>query len=101
MTAGQGKVSFAGSFIVPLIDKDRIVLNDDYTGDEFAPAIVFVIAHSASLAFSCRAVFAKIFVMTKNNETYAEVVSRGQVMRGMVHRPHDFSPARRYPALMM
>jgi hypothetical protein len=39
--------------------------------------------------------------MIKNNETYAEIISRGMVMRGMVHRPADFSPARRYPALMM
>lgn len=40
-------------------------------------------------------------ISSKNNEVYAEVVSRGQIMRGMVHRPADFSAARRYPALMM
>lgn len=39
--------------------------------------------------------------MNKNNEVYAEVISRGQTMRGMVHRPADFSAARRYPAIMM
>ncbi len=39
--------------------------------------------------------------MTKNNEIYAEVVSRGQTMRGMIHRPADFSTSRRYPAVMM
>lgn len=37
----------------------------------------------------------------KNNEIYAEVISRGQIMRGMVHRPADFSPSMRYPAIMM
>jgi uncharacterized protein len=39
--------------------------------------------------------------MTKNNELYAEVTSRGQVMRGMIHRPADFSSTMRYPAIMM
>jgi dipeptidyl aminopeptidase/acylaminoacyl peptidase len=39
--------------------------------------------------------------VAKNNEIYAEVISRGQTMRGMVHRPADFSPSRRYPAIMM
>ena len=39
--------------------------------------------------------------MTKNNEIYAEVVSRGQTMRGMIHRPADFSTSRRYPTVMM
>lgn len=76
-------------------------MKDDHARNEFASTIVFIIAHPASLAFSRGAVFAKISGMTKNNETYAEVASRGEVMRGMVHRPHDFSPARRYPAVMM
>lgn len=39
--------------------------------------------------------------MSKNNEIYAEVVSRGQTMRGMLHRPADFSPSLRYPAIMI
>lgn len=38
---------------------------------------------------------------SKNNEVYAEVISRGQIMRGMVHRPLEFSPARRYPSVML
>ena len=53
----------------------------------------------------CLWIFAKIHGVNKpnlkNNEVYAEVVSRGQTMRGMIHRPADFSAARRYPALMM
>jgi dipeptidyl aminopeptidase/acylaminoacyl peptidase len=36
-----------------------------------------------------------------HNEIYAEVLSRGQAMRGMVHRPVDFSAARRFPAIII
>lgn len=38
---------------------------------------------------------------SKNDEIYVEVGSRGQTMRGMLHRPPDFSSARRYPAMML
>jgi dipeptidyl aminopeptidase/acylaminoacyl peptidase len=38
---------------------------------------------------------------SKNNEIYVEVSSRGYTMRGMLHRPADFSAARRYPAVML
>ena len=101
MTAWQSEVSFAGSLVVPLVDQDAIVLHDHNSRDKLAARIVFVIAHRASLAFSRCVVFVKIQGVNKNNETYAEVVSRGQIMRGMVHRPDDFSPAQRYPAIMM
>lgn len=36
-----------------------------------------------------------------SGEVYAEVVSRGQTMRGMIHRPAEFSSARRFPAVML
>jgi len=38
---------------------------------------------------------------SKNNEIYVEVQSRDYTMRGMLHRPADFSAARRYPAVML
>jgi dipeptidyl aminopeptidase/acylaminoacyl peptidase len=35
-----------------------------------------------------------------NHELFCEVSSRGQTMRGFLHRPENFSAARRYPAVL-
>jgi dipeptidyl aminopeptidase/acylaminoacyl peptidase len=35
------------------------------------------------------------------DELFCEVPSRGQIMRGFLHRPESFSAARRYPAVLL